>query len=113
MKSHRSLSIVMCAVLPTVVMAVDAPAPIQVSAETRNPSLRGTPDRPIESGAPEVPLSHMDAGMQHIQEGRHDPHASMARPNLDPSMSTNPDVAPPVAEEGRDPHPGKRFQGMQ
>ena len=108
MKSHRSLSIVICALLPTVVMAIDAPAPIQVSAENGNPSLSPPPDRSLESGAPEIPLSHMDAGMQHIQEGRHDPHASMAPTNLDPSMSTNPDVAPPVAE-GRDPHPGKRF----
>ena len=111
MKRHRSLSIAMCALLPTIVMAVDAPAPLHVSAESGNSSLSPTPRSPLGSGDPEILPSQMDAGMQHIQQGRHDPHASLAPPNLDPSMSTNPDVAPPLSEEGRDASPEKRFQG--
>jgi hypothetical protein len=53
----------------------------------------------------------MDPGMQHMQEGRDDPHASKAPQNLDPSMSTNPDVAPPGREGSPDPPAGQEFKG--
>ena len=58
-----------------------------------------TPDR-SEPGNSAIPRSHMDAGMQHIQEGHPDPRASMAPPNRDRNMATNPHVAPSLG--GRD-----------
>ena len=67
--------------------------------------------RRSESDVPAIPPSQMDPGMQHMQKGRDDPHASKAPHNLDPSMSTNPDVAPPGREGSQDPPAGQEFKG--
>ena len=109
MNSHLFLAIAF-ALSPTGVITVGARAPIQVSEDSEGLNRNMTPDGPAKPGGSEIPRSHMDAGMQHIQGERHDPHASMARPNRDPSMSTNPDVAPPMLDEGRAPDGTKRFQ---
>ena len=47
----------------------------------------------------EIPRSRMDPGMQHFQEGHSDPRASQAPRNLDPTMSTNPDVDPSLRKD--------------
>ena len=69
----------------------------------RKPAPGITPERPSESGAPAIPPSHMDPGMQHMPERRGDPRGSVKPPNLDPGMSTNPDVAPPQREDVNPP----------
>ena len=58
----------------------------------------GAPERPGAQPS-EIPRSHMDPGMQHFQEGHPDPRASQAPRNLDPTMSTNPDVDPSVRQD--------------
>ena len=81
-----------------------------------NPGARETdPPAPrrSEPDVPTIPPSQMDPGMQHMQEGRDDPHASQAPRNLDPSMSTNPDVAPPGREGIQNPAASKEFKGSQ
>ena len=81
-----------------------------------NPGARETDPpakRRSEPDVPAIPLSQMDPGMQHMQEGRDDPHASQAPHNLDPSMSTNPDVAPPRREGSQDSPAGQEFKGSQ
>ena len=95
--------------------------PCVVHAERRslvqhreNPGARETDPpakRRSEADVPAIPPSQMDPGMQHRQEGRDDPHASRAPRNLDPRMSTNPDVAPPGREGSHDPPAGQEFKG--
>ena len=70
-------------------------------------------ERRSEPDVPAIPPSQMDPGMQHMQERRDDPHASRSPRNLDPSMSTNPDVAPPGREGLLNPPVGQEFKGRQ
>ena len=84
--------------------------------QRENPGARDTdqpPKRRSEPDAPAIPPSQMDPGMQHLQEGRDDPHAYRTQRNLDPSMSTNPDVAPPGREGNQDPPASREFKGSQ
>ena len=89
---------------------------LSVVQQHENPGARDT-DQPAkrrsEPDAPAILPSQMDPGMQHLQEGRDDPHASRAPRNLDPSMSTNPDVAPPGREGTQDPRARQEFKGSQ
>ncbi len=90
--------------------------PLSPVQQRESPGARDT-DQPAkrrsEPDVPAIPPSQMDPGMQHIQEGRDDPHASRAPRNLDPSMSTNPDVASPGREGIQDSHASKEFKGSQ
>ena len=69
--------------------------------------------RRSEPDVPAIPPSRMDPGLQHMQEGREDPHASMSPRNLDPRMSTNPDVMPPGREGVLNPPVGPELEGSQ
>lgn len=84
--------------------------------QRENPGARDH-DQPTkrrsESRTPAILPSQMDPGMQHLQKGRDDPHASRAPRNLDPSMSTNPDVAAPGREGTQDPPASQEFKGSQ
>lgn len=102
MNVHRLVAIAILTLLPAFAVAADVlpPAPPEGGG---GPAPGITPERPSESGAPAIPPSHMDPGMQHMPERRGDPRGSVKPPNLDPSMSTNPDVAPPQREEVNPP----------
>lgn len=63
------------------------------SPRSSNPDERAEPNH-------DAPPSVMDPGMQHLQRGQPDSRASVAPPNRDPSMSTNPDRARPSPESG-------------
>jgi hypothetical protein len=63
------------------------------SHRSSNPEGRSEPSQ-------DSPPSVMDPGMQHMQGGQPDPRASVAPPNRDPSMSTNPDMARPSPDAG-------------
>jgi hypothetical protein len=60
-----------------------------------------TLEKPLESGVPPIPPSQIDPGIQHVpkEHGDPDPRAAVKPPNLDPSISTNPDVVPPARED--------------
>ena len=70
-------------------------------------------ERRSEPDVPAIPPSRMDPGLQHMQEGREDLHASMSPRNLDPRMSTNPDVMPPGREGVLNPPVGPELEGSQ
>lgn len=89
MKVHLILAIAVLVLTPTLVVAVDGLPPVQLPENGDGPSPGMTPERPSKFDEPEIPLSRMDGGIQHMQEARLDPHASMAPPNLDPSMSVS------------------------
>jgi hypothetical protein len=105
---HRLVAIAILALLPAFAVAADVlpPAPPEGGG---GPAPRTTPERPSESGAPAIPPSRMDPGMQHMPEKRGDPRGSVKPPNLDPGMSTNPDVAPSPSE-GSNPPGGAKPQ---
>jgi hypothetical protein len=105
MKGSLFIGIVILALSRIMVTPAAGMVPLNVSDDTGSM----TPDK-SEPGNSPIPRSHMDAGMQHIQEGRHDPRASMAPPNRDRNMSTNPDVAP---MQGRDYDGEKTSQGSR
>jgi hypothetical protein len=63
------------------------------STQNSNPEGRS---KSSQEAAPSV----MDPGMQHMQRGQPDSRASVAPPNRDPTMSTNPDAAPPSPDSG-------------
>lgn len=99
--------------IPPFVVHAERPSGVQ---QRESPGARDT-DQPAkrrsEPEAPAIPPSQMDPGMQHMQEGRDDPHASRAPHNLDPSMSTNPDVAPPGREGIQNLPASQEFKGSQ
>ena len=65
-----------------------------------------TPEKPLESGVQLTPPSHkLDSGIQLMPEKRGDPRGAVKPRDLDPGISTNPDVAPP-AHKGTNPPGG-------
>ena len=98
MNVHRLVAIAILTLLPAFAVAADVLPPAHLSESGGGPIPDITPDRPSGSGVPAIAPSHMDPGIQHVPEKRGDPQASVKPPNLDPSMSTNPDVAPPHAK---------------
>lgn len=103
------LVLVMFALMPIDLKPADG----LMRAETREvagePGRSMAPERRSEPAESEAPPSRIDPGMQHRQQGHADPRASVAPPNRDPHMSTNPDV--PSARAGtpdapRAPHAG-------
>ena len=104
MKRSLYIVIVMLALSRTMATPAVGMAPLTVSDDVGTTTPDGS-----EPGNSAIPRSHMDAGMQHIQEGRLDPRASMAPPNRDRNMATNPDVAPMLG--GRDAEREKTSQG--
>jgi hypothetical protein len=103
-KAHRLVAIAILSLLPA--LAISAlgfpPAPPESGGE---PVPGITSEKPLESGVPPIPPSRIDPGIQHVPEKRGDPRAVVKPPNLDPGISTNPDVAPP-APKGINPPGG-------
>ncbi|WP_447979016.1 hypothetical protein [Candidatus Nitrospira bockiana] len=94
-------ALVIVALLPIEITPADG----LVRAETRQVAggqgRSMAPERGPVPAEAEAPPSRMDPGMQHRQEGDADPRASVAPPNRDPSISSNPD-APPAGAGTRD-----------
>ena len=110
MKVHRLVAIAILILLPAFAVAADVLPPAQLPESRGGPAPDITPDRPSESGVPAIPPSRIDPGIQHMPERRGDSRGSVKPPNLDPSMSTNPDVAP-SPRENIDPPGGAKPQG--
>jgi hypothetical protein len=98
--------------LPPFVIAADVLPPAQLPESGGGPAPGLTPERPLESGVPAILPSRINPGIQHTPERRGDPRGSMKPPNLDPSMSTNPDVAP-FPREGINPPVERDLKGSQ
>lgn len=83
----------------TAVMAGVGPACAEGREESSESTQNSNPEgrsKPSQEAAPSV----MDPGMQYMQREQPDSRASVAPPNRDPTMSTNPDAAPPSAGSG-------------
>jgi hypothetical protein len=104
-KVPRLVTVAILTLLPVFAVAADVLPPTQLPEGGDRPAPDITPERAPESGIPTVPPSRIDPGIQHMPEGRGDSRGSVKPPNLDPNMSTNPDVAP-APREGANP-PGE------
>ena len=109
MQIHRLVLLAILTLLPAFAIAADVSPPAQPPKSDSGPAPRITPEKPSESGVPAIPPSHMDPGIVHTPERRADPSISVTPPNIDPSMSTNPDVAPSL-REGINPPDGPKPQ---
>ena len=83
----------------TAVMVGVGPACAE-SREDSSESTRSSNSEGMSERSQDAPPSVMDPGMQHLQRGQPDSRASVAPPNRDPSMSTNPDRARPSLDAG-------------
>ena len=110
MNLHQLVGIVILTLLPAFAVAADVLPPAQLPESGSGPSPNITPERPSGSDVPAIPPSRMDPGIQHLPERRGDPHGFVKPPNLDRSMSTNPDVAP-SPPEGINPPSGTKPKG--
>jgi hypothetical protein len=104
-KVPRLVTVAILTLLPVFAVAADVLPPTQLPEGGDRPAPDITPERAPESGIPTVPPSRIDPGIQHMPERRGDSRGSVKPPNLDPNMSTNPDVAP-APREGANP-PGE------
>lgn len=110
MKVHRLVAIATLTLLPAFTVAAEVLLTAQLPERGDRPAPNITPGKPSESGVPAIPPSHIDPGMQHMPESSGDSRGSVKPPNLDPSMSTNPDVAP-SPRAGTNPSGGASPQG--
>ena len=109
-ESSSTCAIAILTLLPAFAIVADVYPPAQSPETGSGPAPSITPEKPSESGVLAIPPYHMDTGIQHTPERRADPRGSVQPPRLDPSMSTNPDVAP-SPREGINPPGGTRPQG--
>jgi hypothetical protein len=91
------MAIVMLSLFPAVAVSAVGFPPVRAVSGSE-PATGIPPEKPLESGAPPIPPSQIDPGIQHVPEKHGDPRAVVKPPNLDPGISTNPDVAPPAAK---------------
>ncbi|MDP1769801.1 MAG: hypothetical protein Q8L74_13500 [Nitrospirota bacterium] len=78
--------------LAVVVSAIGFPPVKAVSGG--EPASGSAPQKSLEFGTPSIPPSQIDPGIQHVPEKQGDPRAAVKPPNLDPGISTNPDMTP-------------------
>lgn len=106
---NRVVSILILSLLPVVAHAADG---LQSSppAGGRAPDPGAIPEKMIELGKVPPAPSKSDPGIQHMPEKLGDPRGAVKPPNLDPGISTNPDVAPP-AQKGINPPAGETPPG--
>ena len=98
MKPQTFAALTILAFAPTLGVDADRPAFFRLVDEGGGATPRTSPERP-DLRQPEIPRSHMDPAMQHLQEGRSDSRGSVTPPNLDPTMSSNPDVDPSMRKD--------------
>ena len=99
---------------PTLGSGSDRPAPATAGDDQGGIMPHRAPERP-DFQQSEISRSRTDPGMQHLQERHSDSRASRAPRNLDPTMSTNPDIDPSLRKdrhgESRSvPEPDQRLQ---
>ena len=109
-KAPRLVAIAILSLFPTFAIAADVLRSDQFPESGGKPTPGIIPEKPSESGAPTIPPSRIDPGMQHSPEMRGDPRGSVKPPNLDPSMSTNPDKSL-LDQKGINPPGGGTPQG--
>ena len=110
MKVLRLVAVAILTLLPPFAVAADVLPPAQLPERSGGPAPEISPDRASESGVPTIPPSRIVPGIQHMPERRGDSRGSVKPPNLDPIMSTNPDVAS-SPREGINPPGGGTPQG--
>lgn len=101
---NRVVSILILSLLPVVAHAADG-LPSSPPAGSRAPDPGAIPEKMIEPGKVPTAPSKSDPGIQHMPEKLGDPRGAVKPPDLDPGISTNPDVAPP-AQKGINPPAG-------
>lgn len=68
------------------------PAPIPEPGPAQPP--RATPETPSGPGAPAIPPSTIDPGIEHRPTTIPDPRSSVTPPDVDPNMTVPPETAP-------------------
>ena len=96
--SPRFVAIAILSLFPAFAIAAESHLPAQLPESGSGPAPKITPEKPSESGVPAIPPSHMDPGIVHTPEKRGDSRGYVKPPNLDPSISKNPDVATSPSE---------------
>ena len=87
--------------------AADVIPPAQLPEKGAGPPPATTPEDPSQSGAPAIPPSKMDPGIERRPSGIPDPRSAVPPPNVDPKMSVNPETAPP-AKDALKPRRGEK-----
>jgi hypothetical protein len=101
---NRVVSILILSLLPVVAHAADG-LPLSPPAGSRAPDPGAIPEEMVEPGKVPTAPSKSDPGIQHMPEKLGDPRGAVKPPDLDPGISTNPDVAP-RAKKGINPPEG-------
>jgi len=83
------------------------PAPVPEKGSGSPPAT--SPEDPSQSGAPAIPPSKIDPGIQRRPSAVPDPRSAVPPPNVDPKMSVNPETAPP-AKDALKPRKGEETQ---
>src|SRR5687767_7262216 len=104
----RSLASLLVALLP-VGFAADVIPPAPVPEKGSGPPPATAPENPPQLGAPAIPPSKIDPGIERRPSAVPDPRSAVPPPNVDPDMSVNPETAPPAKEaikprKGKEPH---------
>lgn len=84
-------------------------SPVGFSADVIPRAAATAPEDPSQSGAPAIPPSNIDPGIERRPSAVPDPRSAVPPPNVDPEMSVNPETAPPAKEaikprKGEEPH---------
>jgi hypothetical protein len=95
---HRLVAVAILTLLPAFAVAADVLPPAQLPERGGGPAPEIIPGAASESGVPTLPSSRIDPGIQHMPKMTGNPRGSVKPPNVDPNMSTNPDVAPSPRE---------------
>src|SRR3982751_6712282 len=85
-----------------------APAPEKGSGSPPATS----PEDPSQSGAPAIPPSKIDPGIERRPSGIPDARSAVPPPIVDPKMSVNPETAPP-AKDALKPRKGEEPQNKR
>src|SRR5918998_985752 len=72
------------------------PAPVLDKGSGSPPAT--TPEHPSQSGAPAIPPSKIDPGIERRPSAVPDPRSAVPPPNVDPNMSVNPETSPSAKE---------------
>jgi hypothetical protein len=78
--------------------AADVLPPVQVPEAGPGPTPKTTPESPSQPGAPPIPPSNIDPGIERRPLTTPDPRSAVPPPNIDPKMTIDPEAAPPASE---------------
>jgi hypothetical protein len=108
--SMRTLASLLIVLLESPVgFAADVIPPAPLPEKGSGPPPATAPENPSQSGAPAIPPSKLDPGIERRPLAVPDPRSAVPPPNVDPEMSVNPETAPPAKDaikprQGEEPH---------